>query len=285
MKFISHLTKSFDTFQQKHAVLAFPVAVIKRYGDDKTGRQAALVTYYAFLALFPLLLVFITILGLVISNNPGLEAKIIGEVYKYFPALGDDLRGNVHTLKGSGVVLALEVLALLYGARGLAAMLQEAFNNVWHVENEFRPGFVGDNLRSFGMMASVGFGIVIGTVLSYVVGTFLNFGIIGTVLLTLLNFLITTGLFLIVFRLGTASRIGLQCLWPGAIIASIGVLIVQHFGTTIMAHELPKLTGTYGSFALALAMMFWIYLQSQIILYALEITAVRAQKDWPKKLF
>lgn len=285
MKFIDDLTNKLDTFQQKHTLLAFPIAVLKRYSDDKAGRQAALITYYAFLALFPLLLVFITILGIVITNNPQLESKIIGEVYKYFPALSNDLKGSVHTLKGSGTVLALEILALLYGARGLAAMLQEAFNNVWHVENEFRPGFVGDNLRSFGMMAAVGFGIVVGTVLSYMISTFLNFGIIGSVLLTLLNFFITTGLFLIVFRLGTASRIGLKCLWPGALIASFGVIVIQHFGATIMAHELPKLKGTYGSFALALAMMFWIYLQSQIILYALEITAVKAQKDWPKKLF
>jgi uncharacterized BrkB/YihY/UPF0761 family membrane protein len=103
---------------------------------------------------------------------------------------------------------------------------------------------------------------------------------------TLLNLVFTFGLFLAVFRLGTSGRIATHWLIPGAIIAGTGVLVVQHFGSYIMGHQLPKLTDEYGaSFALTLGIMFWIYLQSQVILFALEITAVRAQKDWPKGLF
>ena len=86
-------------------------------------------------------------------------------------------------------------------------------------------------------------------------------------------------------EIGTSDTIKTRSLLVGAVVAGTGLLLVQHFGGYIMAHQLPKLTGTYGSFALALGMMFWIYLQAQIILYALEITAVRAQHDWPKKLF
>jgi membrane protein len=285
MKFLDSAKSAVDTYQQKHAFLAFPVAVVKRYGDDKAGKQAALITYYAFLALFPLLLAFITLLGIMISGNPELQHKISGQVFQYFPSLGNELQRNVHTLKSSGPALILELLVLIYGARGLAAMLQEAFNNVWHVEKEHRPGFVGDNLRSFGMMAAVAVGIITGTVIGYVLGSVLDFGIIGTVMLTALNLAVTLGLFLVVFRLGTAARIGWRCIIPGAIIAGVGVMIVQHFGARIMRHQLQQLNGTYGSFALALGMMFWIYLQAQIILYAMEISAVRAQNDWPKKLF
>ena len=53
---IKKIAHSLDRFQGSHTILAFPVAVIKRYGDDQAGKQAALVTYYAFLSLFPLLL-------------------------------------------------------------------------------------------------------------------------------------------------------------------------------------------------------------------------------------
>lgn len=285
MKFITKLTKKIDKFQVKHTYVAFPVAVVKRYGDDQAGRQAALITYYGFLALFPLLLVFISILGLVVSNNPELRTTISGEVYKYFPALASSLQDSVHTLKGSGIALFFQVLVLLYGARGLAAMLQEAFNHVWHVDKENRPGFISDNLRSFGMMAAVGFGIIIGAVLSYILGSVLDLGIVGTLLVTALNLAITFGLFLVVFRLGTSGVVALHSLVLGAAIASTGLLIVQHFGGYIMSQQLPKLDSSYGSFALALGMMFWIYIQAQIIMFALEVTAVRTQKDWPKKLF
>jgi hypothetical protein len=39
-----------DRLQRKHGVLGFPYAVVKKYGDDEGGRQAALITYYGFLA-------------------------------------------------------------------------------------------------------------------------------------------------------------------------------------------------------------------------------------------
>jgi uncharacterized BrkB/YihY/UPF0761 family membrane protein len=135
------------------------------------------------------------------------------------------------------------------------------------------------------MMTSVGVGIIIGTALSFGLGIVFDVGLVGTLIVTTANLAIICALFLLVFRLGTSDSIKLHWLIPGAIIAGSGLLIVQHFGGYIMAHQLPKLRDTYGSFALALGMMFWIYLQVQIVLFALEITAVRARKDWPKKLF
>lgn len=285
MKQLDTIKKRIDAFQQSHVFLAFPVAVVKRYGEDEAGKQAALVTYYAFLSLFPLLLIFMTTLGILIQNNPDLESRISATVFELFPALGTDLKKNVGSLQGSGVALALQLLVLLYGARGLAVILQDTFNNLWHIDKEQRPGMVGDTLRSFGMMAAVGVGIILGTALSYSLGSILDIGIFGTILINVLNILITFGLFLVVFRLGTSSRISLNRLIIGAAIACIGTLIVQRLGGLIMAEQLPKLEGSYGSFAVTLGMLFWIYLQAQIILYAIVVTVVRVEKAWPKKLF
>lgn len=285
MQFVQNFIHWLDQYQQDHRWIAFPVAVIKRYGDDKAGRQAALITYYAFLSLFPLLLAFMTVLGIVTAGNAELRDQISSQVFQYFPDLGSQLKHSVGTLRGNGIALLLELLVLIYGARGFAAILQEAFNNVWHVEKEHRPGFVSDNLRSFGMMAAIAIGIIGGTALSYFLANVFHFGVIGSILLTILNLGVTYGLFLAVFRLGTSNTIALHWLGLGAFIAGTGVLIIQHFGSYIMTRELPKLSSSSGSFAFALGTMFWIYLQAQIILYALEITAVRTQHDWPKKLF
>ncbi len=284
MNIFQNIAQKFDEFQQKHTVLSFPVAVIKRYGDDQAGKQAALITYYGFLALFPLLLIFITVLGIIVDTNPRLQSQILGTVTQLFPALGDDLIKNIQKPGSSGLALLIQIGVLIYGARGLASILQETFNNLWHVEKEQRPGFVGDNLRSLGMVLAVGVGIIVGTTLSYVLRSILNLGPLTTIMFTGLNILITFGLFLAVFRLGTSNTISLNNLIIGAAIASIGTIIVQHFGGLIMAQQLPKLDSSYGSFALALGMMFWMYLQAQVILYAIEITTVRTQCDWPKKL-
>lgn len=281
---IQTILKRVDHFQQKHPVVAFPVAVVKRYGEDKTGHLAALVTYYAFLSIFPLLLVFVTVVGIVIQNNPELQAKVIGQVLQYFPALGDSLKTSVQEIKGTGIILILELMVLFYGARGFAAILQESFNSVWHADPTQNSSFIKSNLRSLGMMASVGLGIIVGTVISFSAASIFDFGFIGTALVTLLNLVFSFGLFLVVFRLGTSSAISLKSLMAGALMATIGSIIVQHAGGYIMSYQLPKLQSSYGSFAFALGMLFWIYFQAQVILYALEATAVKVQRDWPKKL-
>lgn len=284
METLKSLPNKLDKLQQSHTVLAFPVAVVKRYGDDQAGKQAALVTYYAFLSVFPLLMIFITVLSILVAHNPSLEAHITRNVFQLFPSLGNDLKNNVHTLRTSGLALLLQALVLLYGARGLASILQETFNNLWHVSKEHRPGFWADNLRSFAMMFSVGLGMIIGTAISVGLSSIIHIGFVGAVFITLLNLSITFGLFLAVFRLGTSNRIGLRKLVLGAIIATIGMVIVQRLGGFIVSHQVSKLEGSYGSFAIALGLLFWIYLQAQVILYALVITIVRTEHDWPKKL-
>jgi membrane protein len=285
MNILNTLLHSLDRAQRSTPVLAFPLAVVKRYSDEKTGRKAALLTYYAFLSLFPLIIVFVSILGFLISNNAGLESQIMRHVFQFFPTLGSQIKTNVSTLHSSGIALLLQVFVVLYGARGLASILQETFNDLWQVLPEHRPGFWGDHIRSIGMMMSVGLGIIIGTVVSYSLNSVVHLGFIGALFVTVINAIITYGLFLTVFRMGTSDRISLRKLGVGAAIATIGTILVQRFGGYIMSHELTKLEGSYGSFAFALGVMFWLYLQIQIILYAIVITVVRTEHDWPKKLF
>jgi len=274
-----------DKAQRSTPVLSFPLAVVKRYSDEKGGRKAALLTYYAFLSLFPILIVFITVLNYLVAGQPGIEAQVMRHVYQFFPSLGSQIQTSVTSLHKSGLALLLQVLVILYGARGLASILQETFNDLWSVEAEHRPGFWGDHMRSVGMMVAVGLGIIIGTVISYALGNVNHLGIIGQSFVTLVNAAITFGLFLTVFRLGTSQRVSLRKLTVGAAIATVGTIIVQRFGSYIMQHQLHQLEGSYGSFAFALAALFWIYLQAQIILYAIVITVVRTERDWPKKIF
>ena len=285
MNHFNKIAHRLDDFQQKHTPLAFLVAVARRYGDDKVGKQAALITYYGFLAVFPLLLAFITIVSYVAVGDTDLQSKINSQIFQYFPSLGSSLKGSVHTLKSSGIALVIELLVLIYGAHGVTVTLQDAFNHVWHADKEHKSNFILDNLRSIAMIFAIGIGLILGTVLSYALSHFLHIGVAGTIFITLVNLGVMIGLFLVVFRLGTTSHVSTKRLTLGAMIAGTGLLIVQHFGVTIMSHELPKLQSTYGSFALTLGMIFWIFLQTQVIMYALVATAVRTQRDWPKQLF
>ena len=66
-----------DAAQRRHGVLGFPYAVMKKYGDDDGGRQAALITYYGFLSIFPLLLVAVSVLSKILIDHPSLRARLI----------------------------------------------------------------------------------------------------------------------------------------------------------------------------------------------------------------
>ena len=69
--------RAFDRVQRRHRALALPVAVLKKFSDDQAGNLAAVMAYYAFFSLFPLLLVFTTVLGFVLADNPEAQKDIL----------------------------------------------------------------------------------------------------------------------------------------------------------------------------------------------------------------
>ena len=48
---------------------ALVVAVLKRYSEDRANRQAALITFYGFLSVFPLLLLLVTFAALLFGSG------------------------------------------------------------------------------------------------------------------------------------------------------------------------------------------------------------------------
>ena len=77
MNKLKWLLRAVDEYQQRHAWLAFPVAVWKKFGDDQAGNLAALIAYSALVAIFPLLLLLVTVLDIVLKNNPELQHKVL----------------------------------------------------------------------------------------------------------------------------------------------------------------------------------------------------------------
>src|SRR5262249_17716668 len=66
---IERAVRRVDAVQQRHKASAFVVGLIKKYGDDNAGVLVANLAHSGFVSLFPLLLVLVTLLGLVASNN------------------------------------------------------------------------------------------------------------------------------------------------------------------------------------------------------------------------
>src|SRR5580704_314910 len=122
--------RAVDHFQQRRPRLSFPAAVIKKFGDDGAGQLAALIAYYGFASLFPLLLLLVTVLGFVLEGDPKDQASVLHSALGQFPIIGNQLESNVHSLKGSVGALAIGVIGLLLGGLGIVGATQNAFQQV-----------------------------------------------------------------------------------------------------------------------------------------------------------
>ncbi len=284
MEKIKSALKSLDKFQQRHKTIAFPAAVFKKYGEDEGGHLTALITYYSFLSLFPLLLAVASATQIFLKNNEHLRAKVIESISHYFPVISDELQSNIHTMHKTGIALLIGILVTLYGARGGADAIRHAFNQIWHVPRKTRPGFPASVLNSLLIIFVGGGGLVLASTLSgYASG--LNPLLSFRVLPIAISFITLVGVFYLVFSLGITSRQPRRRdLFFSALIAAIGVQVLQIIGFYLISHELRNLSNLYGAFAIVLGMIFWIYLQVQVLIFAALSGAVRAKRLWPRSL-
>jgi YihY family inner membrane protein len=273
-----------DRTQQRHRRLSFAAAVVKKFSDDGAGQLAALIAYYGFVSLFPLLLVLVTVLGFVLEGDPKDQASVLHSALGQFPIIGDQLQSNIHSLKGSAGALAIGVLGLLLGGLGIVGVTQNAFQQVWHIPRKHRPNFLAWRLRGFGLLAVLGVLLIVSTVAAgYVTEqTAGPVAVVGGVLLALVFNLL---LFFAAFRFLSPEEIPTKDLIPGVIFAAILWQILQHIGGYYVAHVVRHAQETSGLFAFVLGLLAWLYLGGQVTLIAAEINVVHARRLWPRSFF
>jgi membrane protein len=285
MNVVEKLVKGVDHAQQDHRWLAFPIAVWKKFGDDQAGNLAALIAYYGFAALFPLLLVLVTVLDIVLRSNPSLKDKVLDSAFGQFPVIGPTLQHNVHGLSQTGPALAIGLILTFLGARGVASAAQNALNTVWGVPIFRRPGFPWSMLRDIVLILAVGSGLLLTTLLSGVAASAAkSLGLGGQVAAIAVSLVLNIGVFWYGFRLATAKEIGTREMLPGAVLAAVMWQILQLLGTSLVAHTLSHSSSLYGVFGIVLGLLAWLYLQAQFTLYAVEANVVAARRLWPRSL-
>jgi len=281
---ITDVLHELDRRQQRTPAIAFVAAVIKKFGEDQAGQLAALIAYYGFVSLFPLLLVLVTVLGFVLQGNPSAQASVLHSTLSQFPVIGNQLQSNIHSLKGSGVSLAIGLLGSLLAGLGITAATQNAFNQVWHVPHKDRPNFLWSRLRGLGLLVVLGILAIVSTVAAGFVssGSHSAPAVLGGVVVALVVNLL---LFFTAFRLMTASEIATRDLLPGVIFAAVTWQIIQHVGGYYVDHVVRHAKETSGLFAFVLGLLAWLYLGGQTTLIAAEVNVVRARKLWPRSFF
>jgi membrane protein len=282
MSFATRLLDKADDLQESRPWLAVPFATWKKFSDNQAGNLAALIAYYAFASLFPLLLVAYSILDLIARNNATLAGRL-REALEDYPVIGTQLgqTGSTGVTK-TGIALVIGILVALYAGRGVAMAMQNAMNTVWAVPMYRRPAFPKNLLRSLGLIALLGPGEVITIALSSIAGGTGHLGSVGAKITAfVVSLLLNIALFWLGFRIATSKGIHGKDFRFGAVLAAIAWQILQLIGGVFIAHTSKS---AYGVFGVVLGLLGWLYLEAQITLYVVELDVVRARRLWPRSL-
>lgn len=271
--------RRFDAFQRRHRGLAIPIAVLRNVSDQEAGNASVLIAYWAFFSLFPLLLLFATILGFVLQGDPTAERSILHSTLRQFPIIG----ANLGSLRGSGAGLAIGIAGTLWAGLGVTVAAQNAFNRVYAVPHHARPDFIVSRLRGLRFLIVVGVLQVISTAASALVS-----GGLGGAWLTAVgiafSLAINLVLFLVAFRSLVPGAVSLAELWPGIVLAAVGWELLQALGGIYVGHVVRGASQTYGTFATVIGLLAWLYLGARVVIFAAETNVVLTRGLWPRSL-
>jgi YihY family inner membrane protein len=272
-----------DRVQRTRPWLAFPVAVLKKFGDVRASRLAALVAYWGFFSLFPLLLVLVTALGFVLSGHEELRRQAIDSILRQFPGIGTQIQDSIGTLRGSGFGLAVGFGGLVWSGIGVMAALQDAMNTVWDVPLKRQPNFWQKRLRALLLLVVLGGGFLVTSFLMVVgrIPALARFGLGGLAV----SLVFDVVLFLLAFRVLTERHLSWRVLLPGALVGAAGWVFLQWLGGFYVARIVQGASRTYGFFAVVIGLLSWMYLLAQWVVFAAEINVVRHDRLWPRTFF
>jgi membrane protein len=284
---VAKLLARLDGVQRRHPALGFPIAVVYKFFDDQGSYLAAILTYYAFVAIFPLLLIASSVLGFFLHDNPTLQSELLDSGLSQFPIIGQQL-GRPGQFEGSASAIAVGALAALYGATGMAQASQNLMLVLWSVPRNSRPNPFVSRLRSLllVLVAGVAFFCIaamgaIGTN-SRVLGEEVHVAV--RLLIDVASVLFTAGVFIVLFRLTSAHRHTLREAAPGAL--TVGVLwqALQVAGAAYVSQVIGKANDMNKTFALVLCLVAVLYVASVIAVLAAEINVVLARGFYPRAL-
>ncbi|SDF21511.1 inner membrane protein YhjD [Blastococcus aurantiacus] len=273
-----------DRLQRRHPAAGFPIAVVYKYVDDSGPFLAALITYYAFVSMFPLLLLSSTILGAVLDGNPELQERLIDSALSQLPVVGEQL-GEPQGLSGGTLGAVVGILGALYGGLGVAQAVQHAMNTAWNVPRNNRPNPFLARGRSLLLLATAGLTVIGTTALSTLgSGAAGSFGMVVQALVLVASVLINAVVFTFAFLLATTRELGVRDVLPGSLLAAVLWQLLQTFGVTYVSRVMESASAVNGVFALVLGLLAFLYLAAVAGVLCIEINVVRVDKLYPRAL-
>ena len=268
-----------DDFQQRHPAFGFPIAVWRKFGEDQAGNLAALIAYWAFFSIFPLLLVAVTVVGLV-----GVGTGTFHDVMSQFPLVGDNLQG----LSGNWWGLVVGIATALWSGLAVVKATQSAFDAVWEVPMRERPSFFAKLLAGLKALVVIGVGAVVSLGLSGIATGGRKIHVTWPLWLRVVDAVVTValnvGLLALAYAWLTKRDLRLRQMLPGALFAGILLFGLELGGAALITHAAAGHKSPSATVSTVLGMLWFFALAGQVVLYGAEINVVKVEKLWPRGL-
>jgi membrane protein len=286
MNWFQRAATAMDRFQSRRLWAAVPVAIWRKFLDDQAGYLAALICYFGFVALFPLLLIFVTVLDVTLKSHPELHRDLLNSALAQYPVIGDQINNSLGQVSGTGFQLGIGVGVLLLGTRGVAFAMQNALCQVWEISRPERPNFAKRTLYGLALVVAIGSGLVVTSFLSGIAGGAGHFvsGFGAHVGAAAISLTLNVGVFWLAFGLATMRMVPWRKLRLGAMLAAVVWQVLQVTGGYAITHSLHRASTLYGTFGVVLGLLGWLYLQATVTVYCAEVDAVVANGRWPRSL-
>ena len=280
------VVRDVDRFQRRHPVIGFPLAVVYKYFEDQGPYLAAIIAFYAFIAIFPLLLISTSILGFFLQGDPELRDRLLDTALSQFPIVGVEL-GRPEGLRGSTSAIVIGALAATYGSLNLGQAAQNAAHITWAVPRNSRTNAVLQRLRSLVLLAFAGLGILALALASSLLANPDAIGIDAGDLswaIRITGFVVTTVIFIGLFRLVSGGRATTRSVLPGALAASVMWQLLQLGGNSFVTNVIGSAGQMTDTFALVLGLVAFLYLAGMMVVLSLEINVVLRRRLYPRAL-
>jgi membrane protein len=263
-------------------VLGFPYAVLRKYADDGGGREAALITYYGFLSIFPALLLGVTVVSRALADHPGLRQRLVGAIVP--PALQSTVENAAAVMPSARGALAAGLIGLLLAGTGVVSGAYQTLNHLAAVRYRMRASVVSRSVRILaGLILIVTAAIAVGG-LTVVTTASPGLPRASRAAAMLGSCLVAFAVLLLVARLLLDRPAPFRALWPAAVPGAVAVTLTLNLGAVVLPGLVRRAGPVYGGFATVTGMFTMLYLLSVALVYAGEIAAVRDAQLWPRAL-
>ncbi|MDQ3053527.1 MAG: YihY/virulence factor BrkB family protein [Actinomycetota bacterium] len=274
-----------DRLRARYGWLDHVIRAITLYTERNADVLAGSITYFGFLALFPLLLLAASVFGFVLTDRPELLADVIAQIVEYIPgAAGDQLVEALNAaIESRNAVGIVGLLGLIYAGLGWINKLRLAFQTLWQGKPE-AGSFLKDNARDLLTLVGLGGGLVASLVItavgtaaaSYLVGLAGLSEVPGITLITgAAAIVLAIGGSTLVFAwlLGSLSGhdITFRSVLPGAVLAAVGFEILKLVGGFYLS--LVSNSVSAGVFGSVVGILLFIYLACRFLLFCVAWTA------------